>query len=345
MIKYITSCLIALLLLNCSETKKNNSEVSKTPMAVLFETDMGNDIDDALALDMLYKYLDAGEINLLGISINKDNAYAAQFIDIINTWYGYPNIPIAQVREGIEDGVPTNFGQAVCEYQKKNGETFERSIKNYSDLPESTLLYRKVLSSQPDNSVTIISVGYSTNLARLLETPADDYSPLTGSELVKKKVKLLSVMGGNFDGTNPHEYNIEKDVKSAQKLFTDWPTKLVLSPFEVGIAVNFPGNVIENNLLYAEEHPLAIAYKAYLPMPYDRPTWDLTSTLYAIEGADNYFGLSSGGVVEVDGEGATSFTPTDKGKHFYLTINDMQKKAINNRFIEMISQKPLHLAE
>lgn len=32
---------------------------------------MGNDIDDALALDMLYKYIENGQINLLAIPTSK----------------------------------------------------------------------------------------------------------------------------------------------------------------------------------------------------------------------------------------------------------------------------------
>lgn len=32
------------------------------PLRVIFDTDMGNDVDDPLALDMLYKAVDRGEI-------------------------------------------------------------------------------------------------------------------------------------------------------------------------------------------------------------------------------------------------------------------------------------------
>ena len=42
----------------------------------------------------------------------------------------------------------------------------------------------------------IAQVGFSTNLARLLDTGADEYSTLSGIELVKRKVKLLSLMAG-----------------------------------------------------------------------------------------------------------------------------------------------------
>jgi hypothetical protein len=57
---------------------------------------------------------------------------------------------------------------------------------------EPAALYREVLAGQPDHSVTIISVGFSTNLARLLDSGSDSYSPLDGRALVAKKVRLLS---------------------------------------------------------------------------------------------------------------------------------------------------------
>ena len=37
------------------------------PVKVIFDTDMGNDVDDVVALDMFYKYLDEGSVELLGI--------------------------------------------------------------------------------------------------------------------------------------------------------------------------------------------------------------------------------------------------------------------------------------
>src|SRR5690554_1064831 len=84
--------------------------------------------------------------------------------------------------------------------ENESGEPlFPRSLNNYTGLPEAHILYREVLAQQPDNSVTIVSVGFSTNLARLLDTPPDDFSPLTGKELVAKKVKLLCTMAGCFN--------------------------------------------------------------------------------------------------------------------------------------------------
>lgn len=338
----LSAFLIALS--SCTSSKKQQEvEITSNVDRIILETDIGNDVDDALALDMLYKYLDTDKINLLGIMINKEGVYPAEFVDIMNTWYGYPKIPIGIIHNGIDcENDAINYAKAVCLMQKENGEpTFKRSLQNYDKLSEAPVMYRKILAQQPDSSVTIISVGFSTNLARLLDTPADNISPLTGKELVAQKVKLLCTMGGCFDNSNPLEYNVVKDIPAAQKVFAEWPTRLVTSPFEVGIKINYPASSIEKDFQWATAHPMVEAYKSYQKMPYDRPTWDLTSVLYAVEGP-SYFKISVPGHIVVTDEGATQFTSDDKGKQYYLTVDSIQADKIKKHFVELLSRQPIH---
>ena len=51
------------------------------PVPVIFDTDVGNDIDDVLAMQMLFNYEKAGKIDLLGITISKSNPYSIEYID------------------------------------------------------------------------------------------------------------------------------------------------------------------------------------------------------------------------------------------------------------------------
>lgn len=341
-----TTCLasvLILLLMGCSSKVKQPAENPDAAMKVIFETDMGNDVDDALALDMLYKYMDAGKIDLIGIMTNKESLYSSEFIDIMNTWYGYPGIPVGIVRQGADcENDATNYAKQVCLMNKENGEPlFGRSMKNYDQLPDAHLLYRKILAQQPDHSVTIISVGFSTNLGRLLETQADEFSPLTGKELVTQKVKLLCTMAGCFNNDKLNEYNIVKDIPAARKVFEEWPTQLVTSPFEVGIAILYPASSILNDFTWAPAHPAAEAYKSYQPMPYDRPTWDLTSVLYTVEGP-SWFNVSPAGKIGVTDVGGTTFIPDSTAHQFYLTVDSLQAEKIKQHFIDLIKQQPLH---
>src|SRR4030095_12947665 len=68
---------------------------------------------------------------------------------------------------------------------------YPHKIKKNDEVLSATETYRKALASQPDRSVTIITVGFLTNLADLLRSSPDEYSKLKGKELVNKKVKQL----------------------------------------------------------------------------------------------------------------------------------------------------------
>ena len=308
-------------------------------LKVIFETDIGNDVDDALALDMLYKYVEWGQVDLLAVMINKDAPAPAEYMDIMNTWYGHTDIPVGIVRGGSDDPWG-QYAQKVVDLKNEDGTPmFARSRESYDDLPDAHILYRQILAKQPDASVVIATVGFSTNLARLLDTPADEYSPLTGKELVAKKVKLLSAMAGNISELEHHEYNVVKDLPAAVKVFAEWPTEIVVSPFEVGRAIKYPGESIENDFTWAPKHPMVEAYKAYLPMPYDRPTWDLTSVLYAVEG-DSWFTMSEPGRIEITSEGSSVFTPCPDGNVRYMKVDDAQCAAILGRFKEVITSQP-----
>jgi inosine-uridine nucleoside N-ribohydrolase len=308
-------------------------------LKVIFETDIGNDVDDALALDMLYKYVEWGQVDLLAVMINKDAPAPAEYMDIMNTWYGHTDIPVGIVRDGSDDPWG-QYAQKVVDLKNEDGTPmFARSRESYDDLPDAHILYRQILAKQPDASVVIATVGFSTNLARLLDTPADEYSPLTGKELVAKKVKLLSAMAGNISELEHHEYNVVKDLPAAIKVFAEWPTEIVVSPFEVGRAIKYPGESIENDFTWAPKHPMVEAYKAYLPMPYDRPTWDLTSVLYAVEG-DSWFTMSEPGRIEITSEGSSVFTPCPDGNVRYMKVDDAQCAAILGRFKEVITSQP-----
>lgn len=326
-------------LLSCSRGTIKESIDMEKPI-VIFDTDMGNDVDDALALDMLYKYLDKDRIELLGIATTKKSPYCVEYIDIMNTWYGYPDIPIGVVENGTNIDNQDNFVRIVCQMEADGRPAFERTLKSYNDLPKSVALYRKLLSAQEDNSVDIISVGFSTNLAQLLDSSPDQYSPLTGKELVAQKVRKLSAMMGHFQDENFSEFNVHCDIPAAQKVIQEWPTPIVASPFDLGESILYPSTSIENDFKWKEPNPLVEGYKAYLQMPYDRPTWDLTSVLYIVEADADFFGESPVGIIDIDDKGITRFTSNEKGKHKYLTVNEEQKQQIKDYFIELITEKP-----
>jgi len=65
--------------------------LAQAPTGIIFDTDMGNDVDDALALAMLHAFQSRHEINLLAVTVTKDNRGAAPYVDVVNTFYGRPD--------------------------------------------------------------------------------------------------------------------------------------------------------------------------------------------------------------------------------------------------------------
>jgi len=313
-----------------------------TPTPVIFDTDMGNDVDDAMALGMLHAFQTDGKCTILAVTSTKDHPLSVAYCDAVNTFYGRPEIPLGAVR----NGVTRDAGKFTSIVEKKaDGHMLYPHTKTGETVPDAICVLRQALAKAADHSVAIIQVGFSSNLARLLDTPADEWSPLTGKELVAQKVKVLSVMGGAFqtivNNENPYkEYNIKMDVPAAQKLVNTWPGKIVFSGFEIGIAIPYPSQSIVDDYNYVHHHPVKEAYIAYIPPPHNRPTWDLTSALYAVCQDENYFGLSSPQKVSFSDTGFTQFNYAKNGTHFYLTVTPEQIQRVTALFVKLCPRKP-----
>ena len=313
------------------------------PVRLIFDTDMGNDVDDALALACIHSLETREACKLLAVTLTKDNDWAGPYVDAINTFYGRPDIPIGVVRKGMTPALGKYLPLAQ---QRNNGKLrYPRSLKSGKDAPEAVALIRKTLAAQPDASVCIVQVGFSTNCARLLESNGDDASPLTGVELVRKKVKLLSVMAGAFqrigDNERFKEYNVVKDIANAKLIASKWPTEVVFSGFEIGISIPYPASSILRDFNYVEHHPVAESYHLYNPPPHNRPTWDLTSVLYAVFPDRDYFGISSTGTVTIEDDGFSRFDKEKTGRHRYLTASREQIVRVTEALVQLASQPPL----
>jgi inosine-uridine nucleoside N-ribohydrolase len=300
--------------------------MAATPLHVIFDTDMGNDVDDALALAMLHALASRGEVKLLAVTVSKDNPWAAEYVRMVDEYYGRGTIPVGIVHDGKtqEDGL---YVKQICELHHRR--------PNKAAVADAVQLLRKTLAGEQDGAVTLIQVGFSTNLARLIESKPDHYSGLNGMDLVKKKVRLLTVMAGNFAENKP-EYNVMTDVPAAQKLFAGWPTDVYFSGFEVGLAILYPASSIEHD--FPAGNPVAEAYRIYAKMPYDRPTWDLTTVLYDLRPDRGYFDVSPPGNVVVAANGATTFKPSPQGKRYLLKVNPVQAARVREACVWLASQ-------
>jgi pyrimidine-specific ribonucleoside hydrolase len=265
-------------------------------MNVIFDTDFGPDYDDVGAITLLHGFADSGFIKILATMASSKHKNAAAAIDVFNTYFNRPEIPIGVVRgNAVELGDKQHWTDSVIS-------RYPHTIRNNDEAEDALNLYRKILASQPDQSVTIITVGFLTNLANLLESGPDKYSKLNGRDLIRKKVVGLVCMAGRFP--SGREFNLDQDAVSSKKVMESWPGPILFSGFEIGqkIKTGFP--LIHNSRI--QHSPVKDVFAICIPLAAEdsvgRMSWDETAVFVAVKGWRNYYDLLLGDcLVNADG--------------------------------------------
>ena len=253
----------------------------KIPL-LIYDTDMDTDCDDAGALAVIYEYVKRGKAELLGIVADVVCPWAAPCCEAMGKYYGIER-PVGTVSstayppEETDRYVRYRAHSAACDPRRYNEALAARVGKTDKDYPAAARMYRQLLHSAPDGSVTVVCVGLLTALAELLETTGDDISPLTGEELLAKKVQRVVCMGyPNKTGDN---FNWEMDGEGAELFMRRCPVPVYAS--------GYGGSVITGGTLsgkFPEDHPIRMAYEAFNMGPYrGRSSWDLIAALHAVE--------------------------------------------------------------
>ncbi|SEW52714.1 nucleoside hydrolase [Chitinophaga arvensicola] len=309
----------------------NAKEATDNATAIIFDSDIGPDYDDVGAIALLHALADSGEAKILAtIASNKYEGIAA-VLNVYNTYFGRPDIPI---------GVPA--GNAVADRDTQHWTdtilaNYPHAIQKNSDVPDAVTVYRKVLSKQPDQSVTIVTVGFLTNLDKLLQSPADQISPLSGRELVTRKVKLLVSMAGKFP--EGREYNVFKDSTASVAVFNNWPTKVVFSGFEIGWNVRTGLPLSQNESI--QHSPVKDVFRISIPQSKDdaqgRMSWDETAVLVAVRGYAPYYTLQPG-KIKVAADGSNTWDSTGSG-HDYL-VEKQSPQEVQSLIEQLMAHQP-----
>lgn len=280
----------------------------KNPVSVILDTDMDSDVDDVGALAMLHTYERAKMVNLLGVIVTSDEENSAACTDAINTWFGRADLPIGvSQRDSLK---------SFSRYTAKIAENFPHRITNRT-AEEATIVYRRLLASQPDHSVVIITIGHLTSLSRLLRSPADAISPLTGQQLVTRKVSRWSCMGGQFPAGKEANF-YRPDPGSTVYCLTNWTLPVTFAGWEVGNLLVTGGAKFQEQCKPAS--PVYQAYAHYNGFK-GRASWDQAAVLEAVEGPEPYFEIEQTGfcAVSEDGSNAWKSSPA-RFRHGYLKI-------------------------
>lgn len=311
------------LLSSCTTDNEDNpaqseqKEYKGVPLVIL-DTDIGSSTDDLFTMEMAYRYEDEGRCKLLGIVVDREGEDYAALADVMNTYFGHANVPIGLERNGIK--TPRVFIDYRNIYKLTTGKgepMFKQTVSDYSTLPDGWKLYRQLLASQPDHSVSICSLGFVSCLTQLLASEPDDLSPLSGVELVRQKVKCLYLMAGIFTSSEEPEYNFLQAPEFAKKFFELWPRDVdaVFSPMEVGNEIEYKPETVISDISRTDIHPIKQVYMNY-NCDTGQKMWDPMTLIQAVEG-DAMFSLSERGIVSLTSKIGTSFTPSATGNHRY----------------------------
>jgi inosine-uridine nucleoside N-ribohydrolase len=277
---------------------------------VIFDTDMGPDYDDVGALTLLHALADSGEARILATVASNRYSYTGPCIDVINHYYGRPDLPV---------GAPATGPYQAEGHDEKWTEAlparFPHTLNTTGDAPDAVQLYRRVLAGEPDHSVVVVTVGFLTNLAALLQSPPDELSPLNGKQLVSRKVKRLVSMAGGFP--RGWEYNVHVDSLASAIVFEQWPTGIIFSGFEIGDVILTGKRLVASGI---QNTPAKEAFTICLRQddPNGRKSWDQTAVLVAVRGAERYFNTVKGRII-MGKNGSNSWQDDAEGLHEHLT--------------------------
>ena len=307
-----TYLFLASVLIMLTTGSANGQSVKPVPaVPVIFDTDMGPDYDDVGAITLLHAFADQGQARILATIASTNYPKVTQVLSVLNTYFKRPDVPI---------GVPK--GKAVSDKDSQHWSDtitarYPHRVRSNDEMPDAIALYRQILAKQPDHSVTIITVGFLTNLAQLLQSKPDQYSKLDGRTLITRKIKQLVSMAGKFPVGR--EYNVFRDTLSSQIVFTDWPTPILFSGFEIGEKIHSGLPLTQNATI--QHSPVKDVFSISLPIAKEdqqgRMSWDQTAVLVGVRGYAPYYTIKSGRLT-LNADGSNGWDETGKSQAYLV---------------------------
>ena len=276
---------------------------------LILDTDMGSDYDDAGAIAVMHNLSREGFADVLAVTYCSSDKKSAVAIKALNNWYGKADIPVGvyEEKEFLVEKKLQRFTYPIAESYLENNEM--PKIEN------ATKVLRKAISENKD--VTLCVIGMLNNIAELLKSKPDEISDLSGEELVRKNVKNMYVMGGNFEDATYCEYNIRTDVESANYVASHFPSPIIYCGFEIG-----DGVVTGINLKNEPDENLtkmAYYYGSCMSEDYQRDSYDPITVYCAIKQDNSFYNVVSGVEVTFGEHGETNVKKG--GKDSFLVQN------------------------
>lgn len=314
--------------------------VPQSPIKIIFDTDMGSDCDDAGALALLHHYADQNKAEILTTVYTSGKVpFGAGVVEAVNIYFGRPDLPVGATHD---DEVGDPVDKMNTEKLAKDTTAFGNTIVHNRDAPLHTALCRKLLAEQPDNSVVYVTVGHTKGLYDLLTSLPDSISEMSGKELLAKKLNrwvALGALGADnpqghytrdwnffFNGTAPYTAYLVQNFP-APVYYVDGGRKVMTAR---GLKHTPAGNIVRT------------AYRDWLwnvekkTLDEQRPSWDLVTVYFAVEGSGDFFDIPKLGWLEFEVEKGCRWREGDNGPEQYFV---RQMSGTNAAFADYLNQK------
>ena len=303
---------------------------------VIYDTDIGSSMCDLSALDMAVQLDELGYMKLIGVVLDRpdysDPAKEGRFLEFTDrtlAGLGRTDIPIARSMPLKDaDGNPREAGVYIPYWSIVDSNNVAAGgaalpavdTARYADLPDAVTLYRRLLYDSDGPTVSICAVGFFNNLIALMKSEANENGDgirKSGMELIREKVRALRVMAGCFEGDgvaqgDHGEPNVHGDIRSARRIFDEWPGKIVCSPWEAGLKFEYKPDWMRLDFPCGCCNEVLHAFDKYWhePAPTDEfpnRLWDALTVIGVVH--EDALPLSPCGAIAVEDEtGITRFT-------------------------------------
>lgn len=249
----------------------------RLPIGVVYLTTMSRP-DSALALALMHGYEGKREARVGAVAVIGSGLGAAMFCDAVSLFYAGPG---SNSNRGLPVGLAFEGPLPPDPPMVKMARTLRRSVDAVSDTSEVLALIRNALTAQADANAVIVLSSAPVYLLRELALPGV-------KDLIIAKVKTLIAV----ESPGRQDFG---------RLRAEWPTPIVTIDRSIGETVPYPAASIDKDFVWAagRPHPVVEAYRAYKPMPYDAPSYDMAGMMYAIH-PDLPFWIKQGGKVSLD---------------------------------------------
>lgn len=319
-----------LTLASCGKDEPSEREKPFEKVNMIIDADLGNCTDDLLALQAAFAFQSKGWCEIKGLISSRGTEKVQRFADCLLHYYNADNVPLGVTRNDESFFEITPYYQLVDAVDEEGNPLLEGTGIPLSERLDGPELYRKLLSEASDHSITIVCIGFTTNICALLRSGPDKYSPLKGIDLIRNKVKALHLMGCCFGKVRQRystelldvEYNILGDIPSAQELFAKWPVEIHVFPVEGGLVFPSDHDEVLSDYSWQPDNPLYLVYSRYDEWhtgDLGQYWWDPFVVLHSME-SEELYNCTGSGVISINETGRSVYVADPDGKHYIIDI-------------------------